>query len=112
MKIKTNLFSVLFSAFFLLSVNDAAFAGWGDNNYGYFGGHMMGGAGYMGWFMIIFWGLLLIALIFLIRWISHLPLGKEPGQGPDKKPLDILKERLARGEIEIDEYREKKQLLS
>ncbi|MBC8440921.1 MAG: SHOCT domain-containing protein [Deltaproteobacteria bacterium] len=112
MKIKTSLFFVLLSAFFLLSAHDAAFAGWGDNSYGYSGGHMMGGAGYMGWFMIIFWGLLLIALIFLIRWISHLPLGKEAGQGADKKPLDILKERLARGEIEIDEYREKKQLLS
>ncbi|WP_299976722.1 SHOCT domain-containing protein [Desulfobacula sp.] len=112
MKIKTSLFSVLLSAFFLLPAHDAAFAGWGDNNYGYYGGHMMGGAGYMGWFMILFWGLLLISLIFIIRWISHLSMGKEAGQGPDKKSLDILKERLAKGEIEIDEYREKKQYLS
>ena len=112
MKIKTSLFSVLFSVFFLLSAHDAAFAGWWDNNYGYSGGHMMMGGGYMGWFVIIFWGLLLFSLIFLIRWILHLPLGKEAGQVPGKKPLDILKERLAKGEIEIDEYREKKQYLS
>jgi len=45
MKIKTSLFSV----FFLLSAHDAAFAGWGDNNYGYSGGHMMMGGGYMGY---------------------------------------------------------------
>ena len=109
MKIKTGLFPALLSSFLGLFVYGMAFAGWGDNGYG---GHMMGGAGYMGWFMIIFWGLILIALIFLIRWISHLPLGKGSGLRSDKEPLDILKERLARGEIEIEEYREKKQMLS
>ncbi|NOX33726.1 MAG: SHOCT domain-containing protein [Deltaproteobacteria bacterium] len=88
-----------------------AFAGWGDNGYRYFGGHMMGQAGYMGWFMIAFWGLLLIALIFLIRWIAQLPQGQEPGGRYNQSPLDILKERLAKGEIEIEEYNEKKQLL-
>jgi uncharacterized membrane protein len=40
-----------------------------------------------------------------------LPHGKETIKRLDKNPLDILKERLARGEIEIDEYKEKKQLL-
>jgi len=112
MKIKTGLFSALLSSFLGLFVYATAFAGWGDKGYGNYGGHMMGGTGYMGWFMIIFWGLILIALIFLIRWISHLSLGKGSGLRSDKEPLDILKERLARGEIEIDEYREKKQLLS
>ena len=112
MKIKTGLFFALLSSFLGLFVYATAFAGWGDKGYGNYGGHMMGGTGYMGWFMIIFWGLILIALIFLIRWISHLPLGKGSGLRSDREPLDILKERLARGEIEIDEYREKKQLLS
>ena len=69
------------------------------------------GPGYMGWFMILFWGLLLVALIILIRWIAQLPHDNESRQRTNKSPLDILKERLARGEIEIDEYMEKKQLL-
>lgn len=81
------------------------------DNYGYPGWHMMGG-GYMGWFMILFWGLILVALISLIRWIARLPQGKESGQVSHESPLDILNERLARGEIEIEEYREKKQVLS
>lgn len=111
MKIKRRFFSVVLSGFFLLSIQDLAIAGWGNNGYGYSGGHMMG-SGFMGWFMILFWGMVLIALILLIRWIAQLPHGRETGQGTVKNPLDILKERLARGEIEIDEYREKKQLLS
>jgi len=111
MKIKSYLSSLALSGLLLLFVFGRAFAGWGDNGYGYPGGHMMG-FGYMGWFMILFWGLLLIALIFLVRWIALLPQGKEIRQGADKSPLDILKERLARGEIEIEEYRAKKQLIS
>ena len=51
------------------------------------------------------------ALVLLIRWIGQLPIGKSPGRKFEKRPLAILKERLARGEIEIDEYLEKKQLL-
>ncbi|MBT6339264.1 MAG: hypothetical protein HOJ48_08235, partial [Desulfobacula sp.] len=48
MKIKTGLFSALISSFLGLFVYATAFAGWGDNGYGNYGGHMMGGAGYMG----------------------------------------------------------------
>ncbi|MBU1341031.1 MAG: SHOCT domain-containing protein [Proteobacteria bacterium] len=70
----------------------------------------MMGSGYMGWFMILFWGLLLVTLILLIRWVVKLPQSKESGQGKD--PLAILNERLAKGEIEVEEYREKKQLLT
>lgn len=68
------------------------------------------GSGYMGWFMIFFWGLLLVSLILVIRWISNLSREKESGK--ITTPLDILNERLARGEIEIEEYKEKKLLLS
>ncbi len=103
MKYKKSSVSLILLSAFLLPVT--AFA-WGENSHGYYGGHMMA-PGYMGWFMILFWGLLLIALIFLIRWIARLP-----GTTRRIPPLDLLKERLARGEIEIDEYKEKKQLLS
>jgi putative membrane protein len=113
MKTKRIILSLILLPAFLLPVYNIAFAGWGEENYGYSGGHMMGlmGLGYMGWFMILFWGLVLVALVILIRWITQLPHSKEARQIPNKSPLDILKERLARGEIEIDEYKEKKQLL-
>ena len=108
MKYKKSTVSLILLSVFLLPVQNTAFA-WGENSHGYYGGHMMA-PGYMGWFMILFWGLLLITLIFLIRWIAQLP--GTTRRIKDKTPLDLLKERLARGEIEIDEYEEKKQLLS
>jgi len=108
MKIQSRLFSAELSVFFVLSIFDMAFAGQGGDGWGY-PGHMMG-SGYMGWFMILFWGLLLVTLILLIRWVVKLPQSKESGQGKD--PLAILNERLAKGEIEVEEYREKKQLLT
>ena len=103
MKNEKSSVSLILLSVFLLPVT--AFA-WGENSHGYYGGHMMA-PGYMGWFMILFWGLLLIALIFLIRWIARLP-----GTTGRTTPMDLLKERLARGEIEIDEYEKKRQLLS
>jgi len=109
MKIKKSISSSGLFAFPALFVYDTAFAGWGNNSFGYSGGHMMG-SGYMGWFMIFFWGLLLVSLILVIRWISNLSREKESGK--ITTPLDILNERLARGEIEIEEYKEKKLLLS
>ena len=59
-------------------------------------GNMMG-QGYMGWFMIIFWGLLLIAVILLVRWIINLPEKEKTVYKTGKAPLDILQERLVRG---------------
>lgn len=81
-------------------------AGWSQGHAYYPGGHMMG-AGYMGWVMILFWALLLILLILVIRWILRLIHPK----GNQQTALDILKKRLANGEIDIKEFKEKKQFL-
>ena len=117
--IKTCMFSILAALVPLIYVRDMVSAGWMNNGNGYSGGNMMGtgygnmmGQGYMGWFMIIFWGLLLIAVIFLVRWIINLPEKEKTVHKIGKAPLDILQERLARGEIDINEFREKKQLIS
>jgi|SRR3989344_3579656 len=71
-------------------------------------GNMMGGwngFGLFGWFsMIIFWLLLILGVIALIRYLSD--AGKRKSE--DKSPLDILKERYARGEIDKKEFEEKK----
>ncbi len=74
-------------------------------------GHMDGyGWGAMGFGMIgmvLFWILLIVALVLLAKmlWKSGSG-GLERSQ--EKKPLDILKERYARGEIEKEEFDQKK----
>lgn len=58
----------------------------------------------MSLFMIAVWGLLIWGIVRLVDdW--------RPGKQRRAGPLDILDERLARGEIEIDEYRERRAFL-
>lgn len=59
-----------------------------------------------GWFMMIaWWGLIIIGLVFGVKWIID--------QSSNKKDnaLDILKTRYAKGEINKEEYIEKKKEL-
>jgi putative membrane protein len=62
-------------------------------------------------FMIITLAALVAAIVFLVRWLGGgLPAGG-PLLPPAKTPLDILKERFARGEIDKDEYAERRRVL-
>jgi putative membrane protein len=109
--IKTLLFGL--TASLPLAIESNAFAqqrgdcgGWG------MGPGMMGGWG-MGWigmiFMLVFWVLVIVGLVFLIKWlIQTTSSGKTDGlKGP--KAIDILKERYARGEISKEEFENMKQ---
>jgi putative membrane protein len=86
--------------------------------YGGYGGWGMGpgmmGYGYgMGWiggiFMIVFWVAIIVGIIFLIRWlfVASRTGAHGPAYGGDTA-LDILKKRYARGEIDKQEFEEKK----
>jgi len=62
----------------------------------------------MGWFggifMIAFWILILVGLVFLIRWlIQSTSRNKATGSGTNRA-LEILKERYAKGGIDKDEF--------
>ena len=57
-----------------------------------------------GWiFMILFWALVVLGIVALARWLLSTG-GAGGSSGPAKSPLDILKERYARGEINREQY--------
>ena len=78
--------------------------------------HMWDG-GWHGWFMgpimmIVFIAIAVVVVVLLVRWLGGRNQG--PTQHlytPSKTPLDILKERYARGEIDNDEFEERRRVL-
>ena len=69
---------------------------------------MMGGYGVMG---ILFWIVVVIGVVFLIRYLMR-GGGKQDRNGSDKTALDILERRYAQGEIDREEYEAKRRDLS
>ena len=82
-----------------------SFADWGMPGPG-----MMGWGGWgMGWiFMIIFWGLIIVGLIFLIRWLAGLSRSRPSYDKTQDSALDVLRQRYAKGEINKEEFDQKK----
>lgn len=101
----TGLFAILALSNIYLS---PALAQPGRYSNWHMGQGMMGDWG-MGWFgmifMILFWGLIIVGLVFLIRWLIQNTSSKgHSGVGTGSKAIDILKERYAKGEISRDEF--------
>jgi putative membrane protein len=86
---------------------------WGGGGWG-MGPGMMGGYGMgygMGWFgfiiMVVFWIAVIVGIFALIRWLIVSSRPRAEGRG-EETPLEILKKRYARGEINREEFEEKK----
>jgi|TARA_R110002110_G_scaffold138095_6_gene323697 putative membrane protein len=80
----------------------------------YHGPHMMGGSWFMGpIMMIVFLAVAVIVVMLIVRWMS----GSNQGQSqihaspPARAAIDILKERFARGEIDKEEFEERRRIL-
>jgi len=82
-----------------------------DSNW-HMGQWMMGDWG-MGWFgmifMFLFWGLIIVGLVFLIRWLAQTTGDRNnSGVSMGSNAMDILKKRYAKGEIDKEEFDRKK----
>lgn len=66
---------------------------------------MYGGFGFMGGFMWIFWIAVVVGIVFLVKWAMP---SRPNGERLELNSIEILKNRYARGEIEREEYEQKK----
>ncbi len=72
---------------------------------------MAGGFGFGGIFMILWWVLIIVGIVVLVKWMITSSAG-DVRSGGDSKALDILKQRYARGEIDEQEFQKRKRDLT
>ncbi|HEY5602520.1 MAG TPA: SHOCT domain-containing protein [Gammaproteobacteria bacterium] len=62
------------------------------------------GMGFGWFFMLLFWALVILGIAAIVKWLS----GSGGGNARSKTALEILQERYARGEIDQQEYQQKR----
>ena len=79
---------------------------------GYYGDVGWGGWLAMALFMILFWGLVIFAVVALFRGGTKSSNSQSTDPGNTADPRRILDERLARGDIQVEEYQARKDALA
>lgn len=90
----------------MIAIASALFADFGSN------GHMDWDGGWwvvMAFGMVLFWGLVILAVVWLAREFGPSRASRRTPSGPDA--TGILDRRLAEGEISPEEYRERRAVL-
>lgn len=59
----------------------------------------------MGVMMIVFWGLVVAGIVWLVRFLG------QGGHRREASALELLDQRLARGEVSVEEYEERRRAL-
>ncbi len=62
--------------------------------------------------MILFWGGIILVIVLASRWLGGGSSRSTAPPAAAKTPLDILQERFARGDIDKEEFEERRRLLS
>ena len=103
---------IVVAALIILPLVFGLVAGWQGGGWGMMGPGMMGGFGWM-WLMPVFWivflGLIIWAVVAAVRGSSE---SRSSGSSKADSALEVLKKRYARGEINKEEYEEKKRDLA
>jgi putative membrane protein len=106
---------VLAFGLLLMGAVPALAQGRGYYNQNYWGPHMMmgWGGGLFSWiFMIAFWALIIALLIAGLRWLWQASNRPGPVQPAGDRSMAILKERYAKGEINLEEFEDIKKGLA
>lgn len=110
----SGLLTAVFAVTFLYPMHMALAQG-GRYEDWHMGPGMMGYWG-MGWFggifMIVFWILILVGLVFVIRWLVQATAKGGQSDWSGSRAMDILKERYARGEIDKARFEDMKKDLT
>ena len=102
-------FSLLAGEFVVLTTPSVVLA---QTQTDYHGPHMMGGGWFMGpIMMILFLAVAVIAVVLIVRWLGGSSQGDSRSAPAPSTPTDILKERFARGEIDKEEFEERRRVL-
>jgi putative membrane protein len=108
--LKHGLDTFLLAGFLNLAVTASAWGQQPQDNY--HGAHMLWNGMFFGPIvLVLFIAIIVAVVVLLVRWLGGSITNTESSTPSPRDPLDILKDRFARGEIDKDDYEERRRIL-